>query len=85
MKQMLFQKKVDEVDGELPPEVETTLIETDSTNESNEIETVRDTEEGVETIIHTEDDEEDDKPLELTRETQWCRKVSKCIMQRAWC
>ena len=30
MKQMLFQKKVDEVDGELPPEVETMLIETDS-------------------------------------------------------
>jgi len=27
MKQMLLQKRVDEVDGELPPEVETTLIE----------------------------------------------------------
>ena len=74
---MLFQKKVDEVDGELPPEVETTLIETDSANESNEIGTDRDTEEGVETIIDNEDDRDDDEPLEATRETQWVTPTTR--------
>jgi len=77
MKQMLFLKKVDEVDGELPPEVETTLIETDSANESNEIGTDRDTEEGVETIIDNEDDRDDDEPLEATRETQWVTATTR--------
>jgi len=77
MKQMLFQKKVDEVDGELPPEVETTLIETDSINETNEIGTDCDTEEGVETIINNEDDGDDNEPLETTRETKWVTATTR--------
>ena len=77
MKQMLFQKKVDKVDAKLPPEVETTLIETDSANETNEIGTDHDTEEGVETIIDNEDDGDDNEPLETTRETQWVTATTR--------
>jgi len=62
------------VDGELPPEVETILIEADSTNESNEHEG---TEEGGTAIVDAEDDAENDEPLESTSETQWVTATTR--------
>ena len=62
MKAMLFQKKVDEVDGALPPEVETVFIEMDSMNESDEIENYHEAEEGGTTIIYTEVEDDEDDP-----------------------
>ena len=49
----------------------------DSANESNEIEINRDAEEGGEAIIDTEDDGDDDEPLEATRETQWVTATTR--------
>jgi len=78
MKAMLFQKKVDEVDGALPPEVETVLIEMDSMNESDEIENDHEAEEGGTTIIYTEVEDDEDEPLEEgTREDQWVTATTR--------
>ena len=69
---MLFQKKVDEVDGALPPEVETILIETAEISNDHEAE-----EDGT-AINDTEDEEDEDEPLEEgTREDQWVTATTR--------
>jgi len=75
MKQMLFQKKVDEFEGELPPEVETTLIEADTAHE-----TEREEAEEGDTVVETageDEDDEDDEPLRSAQETQWVTATTR--------
>jgi len=77
---MMFQNKVDEVDGTLPLKVETVHIETDSATAPEESEKEQGTnaeEEGGTTVINTEDDEDDDKLLDATRETQWVNATTR--------
>ena len=74
MKQMLFEKMVDEVDGELPPEVETTLIEADTANTIDENE---EAERNDTAIIDAEDEDEDNEPLVSAQETQWVTTTTR--------